>query len=246
MVKSLYITSFLIGPILNLYMFEHRGVVDIIGFTLFLAYLIYEKVVYENDLWLLFFLGFSLGFLFEFIGVKYGIPFGKYEYILLQSTTILSVPIPVAIAWGIYIVVTYQVCKYFLNKFYIESDFLTYIVTPLLMVNIDITIDPLMVDLGLWKWVDDIPIKLLGIPITNFIGWYVVSLLILITYLNMHKSNKTDVVARPLGIVFPLSYILIFLSPLIEAIKKDVSIFPFYISLTLYFLLVLFLYSSPV
>ena len=240
--KTLYITSFLASPILQTFLIGYRGIVDAIGLLLFLTYLVYEKIVYKNNLWLLFIIGLSIGFFFELIGVNYGIPFGKYEYTAFSSTTILSVPIPIVFAWGIYITVTYQVCRYLLNKLQVKNNYLIYVITPFLMVNIDIAVDPLMVERGLWRWAEHFPFKLFEIPLTNFVGWYITSFLMLTIYLNICKVNPDAVGERPLGSVFPLSYVLIYLPLILEAMREELYIYPVYLSLLIYCLLIILLY----
>ena len=125
----------------------------------------------------LFVLGSAIGFLFELVGLSTGVPFGRYEYVGLARPTIAGVPIPVVIAWGLYTTVAYlcasATVRRRLSRILLASAY---------MVILDLGLDPVLVEAGLWRWVEAGVLTWYGVPITNFIGWYVVSATTLTIY----------------------------------------------------------------
>ncbi len=145
----------------------------------------------------LFVSGSLVGFVMEYLGLAYGIPFGSYEYLKFKGATVLGVPIPIIISWGVYLYTSYIAASNFQAK--------RYMVTPLLMVILDMAIDPVMVDLGVWRW--EIHGPWFGIPIENFIGWFFTSCLALLLY--RFAAGGHDL--QPLGIAGMLPYLSSFL-----------------------------------
>jgi len=87
---------------------------------------------------LLYIVAFSVGLVFEVIEVHTGIPFGSYEYVMLDSFRILDVPISIPIMWGIYSMLTYLTARTWFN----ERKLVVY--ASILMVLIDLVLDPQM------------------------------------------------------------------------------------------------------
>ncbi|MDW8035257.1 MAG: carotenoid biosynthesis protein [Candidatus Korarchaeum sp.] len=109
----------------------------------------------------------TLGFIFEYIGLKVGFPFGSYSYLKFQGFTFHGVPIPVIIAWGVYAYTCYLAASY------LTSGRLKLLAAPLLMVLLDLALDPVMVELGLWKWYARG--DWFGVPLSNYLGWFTIS-----------------------------------------------------------------------
>jgi putative membrane protein len=127
------------------------------------------------------------GFLFEVVGVRYGTVFGgQYEY---QNENFgfmsLGVPRLVPVYWSIFIYTGYSIVTSFLvwvdeNKPSIKNKnlallLLLVILDGLVVTAIDIFMDPLMVYEKRWIWLEGGPY--FGVPIGNFIGWFVVTLI---------------------------------------------------------------------
>ncbi|RLG46598.1 MAG: hypothetical protein DRO06_04175 [Thermoproteota archaeon] len=116
--------------------------------------------------------GSASGLLWEAVGLRWGIPFGRYRY-LLRWPDLLGVPIPVVLAWGAYLLASY----------YASLGAPRRAKAPLavsLMVLLDMALDPVMVDRGAWAW-EDGP-GWFGIPWTNFAGWALTSATALALY----------------------------------------------------------------
>ena len=104
----------------------------------------------------------SVSFIWEFIGVTTGIPFGQYSYTTSLSPALLTVPLFIPLLW----------CA--LGYFCMEaSDY--YIVASALMVSLDLSFDPVFSSsLHLWTWQSQG--QYFGVPLSNFFGWFLASL----------------------------------------------------------------------
>jgi uncharacterized membrane protein len=105
----------------------------------------------------------TISFIWEFIGVSTGIPFGQYSYTQNLSPSIGPVPIFIPLIW----------CA--LGYFCMEaSDY--YIMASALMVSLDLSFDPVFssAPLSLWTWQPGG--QYFGVPLSNFFGWFLASL----------------------------------------------------------------------
>lgn len=153
----------------------------LILFGLYLAY----KSFWRGGIILLI-IGSLTGLIFEVIGVNIGIPFGNYEYVELKHISVLEVPIPVIMAWGLYIVITYMYVKTLIRNNGLPISLLVAIY----MVILDLALDPVMVKAGLWRWIDVYGATWYGIPLTNYIGWFTVSFVSIIFYSIVTRNRK--------------------------------------------------------
>ena len=131
-----------------------------------------------------------IGFASELVGVATGMPFGGYEYTAILGPKLLGVPLVLAAAWLVIVS-------------YVQSWMATLqpprVFRPLLaaawMTVIDLLIDPLAAGpLGYWVWADGG--SYFGIPWTNFLGWFVVSLVI---FLLIPRSWRPRAAVRVVG-----------------------------------------------
>ena len=114
-----------------------------------------------------------IGLIYEVIGTRTGFPFGKYEYNQVLSGS-LGVPWFIAFMWGLLSLTVLLAAAPALRRWS-----LAIAIVPAMLVALDLSIDPIMVELGLWKWVEVGPWY--GVPLTNFVGWYVVGLSIFVS-----------------------------------------------------------------
>ncbi len=130
---------------------------------------------------MLYALGMASGFLFEYLGVNYGFPFGHYEYLAFERTKVLGVPVPIVMAWGAYVYAAYISVD--------ASGWRRVLAASLMLVSLDLAVDPAMVKLGLWVWRTGCPC-IFGIPVTNYLGWFFTSLIALITYKSLFEEPE--------------------------------------------------------
>jgi uncharacterized membrane protein len=114
------------------------------------------------------------GFLAEAVGVATGFPFGRYVYDDALGPTVLGVPLVIPLAWTMMAYPALLVGRRLTRRF-------VPIVGGWALASWDLFLDPQMVDAGFWRWenhgaqVPGIP----GIPVTNFLGWALVSVLVI-------------------------------------------------------------------
>ena len=112
-----------------------------------------------------------LGFVVEVIGVRSGVPFGPYAYTGVLQPQLFGVPVVMGLAWMALVA--------------FASDFAGRLrlrpwpcaaIAALWTTATDLVIDPLAANhFGYWTWVHEGTYY--GIPFTNFVGWFVTSLL---------------------------------------------------------------------
>nr|WP_245551520.1 carotenoid biosynthesis protein [Gordonia rhizosphera] len=116
------------------------------------------------------------GLLAEAVGVRTGYPFGGYDYTGTLGAEVIGVPVVVPLAWVMMSWPALVVARRLVGG---RARWATALVGAWALTSWDVFLDPQMVDLGYWQW--DRPSPALpgveGIPLTNFAGWFVVSLL---------------------------------------------------------------------
>jgi putative membrane protein len=101
----------------------------------------------------------AIGFAFEAIGLRTGLPFGAYEYTGRLGFALLGVPVAIACAW----MVLFAFVRQYTAKPAIGAALLT---------ATDLLIDPVASQvLGYWRWVT--PGVYFGVPLLNFVGWFI-------------------------------------------------------------------------
>ncbi|MGA1367662.1 MAG: carotenoid biosynthesis protein [Blastocatellia bacterium] len=117
----------------------------------------------------------AIGFIAEVVGVRYGFLFSEYAYTDVLLPHLWNVPLVMWSAWMVLVAYTREL--YLHLRWPGPPRLLGAIVGALWMTAIDLVIDPLAANqLGYWRWVGTGPYY--GIPTHNFLGWFVVSLLI--------------------------------------------------------------------
>ncbi|WP_069807707.1 carotenoid biosynthesis protein [Vulcanisaeta thermophila] len=166
----LYIPCLIIGNAVRL-----SGVVGfVIGFIaspiyFVMIYLIHSIIRFGFRRALVFLAVASLtSMAFELLGVNYGIPFGKYYYTQGLGPQVYGVPILIPLLWaslGYFTLIAYG----------------DYVLSAVGMVILDVTFDPLLSGpIGLWHWVTKG--QFFGVPLTNFLGWFIVSITFYLLY----------------------------------------------------------------
>ncbi|MBI5134985.1 carotenoid biosynthesis protein, partial [Candidatus Uhrbacteria bacterium] len=119
--------------------------------------------------------GGAVGFLFEEIGLTYGVVFGG-QYSYPQHTLLIAqVPILVVLYWPLFIYLSYclsnAVFRWFsgIDRFPTKAIPFLLIADGFIAVSIDLFLDPIQVQLGSWQWHANG--WYYGIPIGNFVGW---------------------------------------------------------------------------
>ena len=110
------------------------------------------------------------GLLVEAVGVATGIPFGAYRYTETLGARLLGVPVVIPMAWTMMgypaLIVGRRVSAHRIAG---------PLVAGAALASWDLFLDPQMVDAGHWVWAGTNGPELMGIPVVNFIGWFVVA-----------------------------------------------------------------------
>ena len=112
-------------------------------------------------------LAYAISFFFEFLGVNTGFPFGRYAYTGSLGAALGGVPLLIPFLWAS------------LGYFCMIATKREYIVPSLLLVIIDVFIDP-RYSMTLWHWVG--PTQFYGVPLSNFLGWFITSMVFFSAY----------------------------------------------------------------
>jgi putative membrane protein len=142
----------------------------------------------------------AIGFVTELFGVAFGVPFGGYHYTGVLAPTFLGVPLVLGCAW--LVLVVYVQHQPVLQR-------VPRLARPVLaaawMTALDFVIDPLAAGpLGYWRWDGDG--AWYGIPWTNFLGWFVTSLVI---FALVPRGFRPPAAARVVGSAIMLFFPLI-------------------------------------
>ncbi|MDQ6664031.1 MAG: carotenoid biosynthesis protein [Acidobacteriota bacterium] len=107
----------------------------------------------------------AIGFASELIGVRFGVPFGQYQYTRALHPIFWHVPVVLLFAWMVLIA-------------FVRELRVPVLIGAAWMTAIDSVIDPVASQpLAYWRWLDSGPYY--GVPVLNFTGWFFVSALIL-------------------------------------------------------------------
>ena len=140
----------------------------------------------------------GLAYMAELLGVSFGTPVGKYAYTGLLQPQLAGVPVLIPLAWWMLLPPAWAVSSFITRRS--GRSLLFMLVSGLAFTAWDLFIDPQMVAWGFWRW--ETPGQYFGIPWNNYLGWFLVS--ILITFI----ANPTELPAGALSLVYVLTWIL--------------------------------------
>lgn len=123
------------------------------------------------------------GLLAETVGVHTGFPFGDYRYTGTLGVEVLGVPAVVPLAWVMMAWPALLVGRALAGA--VRTERPPWLVVPLgawALASWDVFLDPQMVDAGHWVWAHPAPglPGVADVPLTNFAGWALVSVLMVL------------------------------------------------------------------
>lgn len=111
-----------------------------------------------------------LGFACEAVGVRFGVPFGRYVYTDLLQPQLLGVPVVMGPAWMVLVAFARDAAGRLGLRGWKAVVFAALVTTAT-----DLVIDPLAATrLGYWKWEE--AGSYYGVPLVNFAGWFLTAL----------------------------------------------------------------------
>ncbi len=108
-----------------------------------------------------------MGYLIEVAGVGTGILFGEYQYGKHLGWKLFDVPVIIGLNWFILSFSSLGLVGRFISNSLIKNIFAS-----LLMVMLDILIEPVAIQLDFWNWRD------IDVPIQNYIMWFLAAFMI--------------------------------------------------------------------
>lgn len=124
----------------------------------------------------------------EILGVNTGIPFGRYEYTDVLTPTAFGVPVIIPLAWLMMAYPAFVVARAIAKTWWAVA-----LTGALAMTSWDLFLDPQMVGANYWSW-SDAGLAIAGleqIPWTNFVGWFAVSLIMMLL-LDLLPSSRAS------------------------------------------------------
>lgn len=151
-----------------------------------------------------FILALLFGSVPEIIGVVYGTIFGHYYYNPALTPFVFGVvPLTTVISWMVILYIAYTVSDIVIksgsNKPSFRRDHFLYTFVAIVLLamisgfvaaNLDMIIDPVVVTTQGWIWIDGGPY--FGIPISNFVGWFLVAFSATLIFRFIESLMKED------------------------------------------------------
>ncbi len=109
---------------------------------------------------------FVLSFMLEILGVNTGVIFGEYEYGKVLGLKVLGTPLIIGVNWFILVLGGINIIQYLVPRWHM---FWKAILVGLLLVSLDLLIEPVAMNYDFWNWNGDL------VPIDNYIVWFVAS-----------------------------------------------------------------------
>ena len=129
-----------------------------------------------------------------------GVAGGRYYYsgyIIYLSVVGGAVPLIIVLAWSVNLFLFMNLGKYFISKLYQKQNYLQILFISLAAgifgVCLDLLEDPLAHHNNWWIWGTTLKgIKFFGVPILNFIGWFVLIFFMSIATLLIERSRFSE------------------------------------------------------
>lgn len=128
----------------------------------------------------------AVGYFAEVAGVSTGVIFGEYAYGDVFGWKILETPLLIGVNWAMLVYIACETTSRYLPSQWPVG--IKWGIASLLPVLLDILIEPVAIQTGMWHWYGKTP------PLQNYLGWYAVSLLISALYFRLiGQANRNPV-----------------------------------------------------
>jgi len=135
------------------------------------------------------------GYIIELIGVETKLVFGNYTYGDTLGYKLYDVPVIIGLNWFILVYSCGMVSNIFQYGTFLKS-----VIGALLMVIVDVSLEPVAISLDFWSWQSD------TIPMQNYIGWFIIAFILHLLFqrLELKKINRIGIA------LFIIQYIFFF------------------------------------
>lgn len=169
-----------------------------VNLALSTAILLYFQHTFPSKHLIFYFFCFLTGLMVEIIGVNTGLIFGNYQYGQALGPKIAGTPFIIGVNWLLLVICVNEI----INFLPISLKGIKAILGAATMVVFDAIMEPGAIKLGFWKWENNM------IPFQNYLGWFLVSLLLSYLYQMVVPPTKNKV-AFPLFLIQLLFFLLI-------------------------------------
>lgn len=135
---------------------------------------------------------YLLGFVLEWIGVHKNWIFGNYAYGSTLGVKFFDIPLTIGINWFILI----YAAGVTMQRSRILSKSARIILGAIVLVLLDLLIEPVAIKFDYWHWANN------TIPLKNYLGWFMASVLMLWIFEVFNFSKQSRVAPVLLGIQF--------------------------------------------
>jgi bisanhydrobacterioruberin hydratase len=141
----------------------------------------------------------AVGFAVEMYGVATGDIFGTYYYGKTLGFKIMETPLSIAVNW----LLTAYCCSVMVS--YAAGNWhwlVKSIVAALLMVSLDVLIEPIAMKTDMWQWANEV------VPLQNYVGWFLTALPLQLLFFLLIGSAKNKVAVAVLILQFAFFAVL--------------------------------------
>lgn len=153
-----------------------------------------------------------LGWASEAIGSRVGVPFGDYHYTDVLQPQVAHVPVLIPLAWLMMMPPAWAVGALVAPG----TPLLQWVVAAAAFTAWDVYLDPMMVSWDFWRWPKGG--RYLGIPLVNYLGWFVVAFAITALVALLGRVVGVPLVAGvptgPLALVYAVTWVLMLIGQL--------------------------------
>jgi uncharacterized membrane protein len=157
---------------------DARDRLTVVTVAVFAAASVSHAAVHRGVRWAVVYTAMTagLGLLAEAVGTATGFPFGAYDYTDSLGSTLIGVPVVIPLAWAMFAYPCLLV-----GQRLATTRLGATVVGGWALASWDLFLDPQMVEAGHWRWTD-VTASLPGspdVPVSNYLGWVLVGLVML-------------------------------------------------------------------
>ena len=153
------------------------------GFILYMsAFVMFVSSRNKIDFLIFMTIAFVVGFGAEAIGVNTGYLFGDYSYGTNLGPKFLGVSLVIGINWGVLALGSASIVKRVVTSLRLKI-----ILSSLLMLGVDLLMEPVAIKSGFWSWGGH------DVPLYNYVCWFLVALFLQWVLFKLRKAETNKV-----------------------------------------------------
>jgi len=163
-------------------------------FNLLISFIILLLARFEHSkgFYIFVLVAFSIGMFSEWLGVHTGLIFGDYSYGENLGIKIGEVPLIIGVNWTMLVIISASLANTLVFAWYIKA-----IIASFLMLFLDFLIEPVAIVSDYWVWNGEI-------PLSNYITWFVITLILQLIYFyfRLVETNKVAISLYGIQVLF--------------------------------------------